>query len=185
MTVAEEKADERALAFKRRAKADPSARDAANAHLNVAIRASTGHVVAGYWPIRTEIDPRPTMTALSESHAWCLPVVVGQGLPLAFRPWTPGAEMVDGAFGTSWPASEEAVAPDILVVPMSAFDMRGYRLGYGGGFYDRTLEALRAQGQVTAIGFAYSIQETTQVPTEPTDQPLDLIVTELGIAPVR
>jgi 5-formyltetrahydrofolate cyclo-ligase len=73
------------------------------------------------------------------------------------------------------------VTPQILIVPLLAFDARGYRLGYGGGFYDRTLQGLRAAGPVTAIGFAYNAQEVAQVPTEPTDQPLDFIVTEAGI----
>lgn len=86
-----------------------------------------------------------------------------------------------GAFGAGIPADDLAEVPDILIVPLAAFDGRGYRLGYGGGFYDRTLEGLRAGGPVTAIGFAFDVQEDADLPTEPTDQPLDLIVTETGI----
>lgn len=181
MTKAELKAKERKAAFDRRASADPSVAGDANRHLTLAIRAATGRTVAGYWPIRTEIDPRPTLRTLSGSHALCLPVVLGPEQPLAFRRWFPGADMVEGAFGTSWPAKDEQTVPDILIVPLAAYDGRGYRLGYGGGFYDRTLELLRDRGRVTAIGFAYAVQETSDVPTEPTDQPLDMIVTEKGI----
>jgi 5-formyltetrahydrofolate cyclo-ligase len=94
--------------------------------------------------------------------------------------------MVTGALGTSWPAAGEEVTPDVLIVPLAAYSSEGFRLGYGGGFYDRTLERLRAGGEVTAIGFAYSGQEDDAIPVEATDQPLDVIVTERGaIVPPR
>lgn len=86
--------------------------------------------------------------------------------------------MVPGAFGALIPEGGEAVDPDVLIVPLLAFDRHGFRLGYGGGFYDRTLEGLRARKSILAIGFAYESQEMDEVPIEPTDQPLDLIVTE-------
>ena len=89
--------------------------------------------------------------------------------------------MVPGAFGAAIPDTSKTLEPDILIVPLAAFDAKGFRLGYGGGFYDRTLERLRAMQPITAIGFAYDLQECAEVPTEPTDQPLDLIVTETGI----
>lgn len=136
--------------------------------------------ISFYWPIRTEIDPRPTLHALSESHTLCLPVVVGPGQPLTFRRWCPGAAMEEGAYGAAIPADPDEVTPEILIVPLAAFDARGYRLGYGGGFYDRTLERLRKAGPVTAIGFAFAAQQVDAVPREPTDQPLDVIVTEDG-----
>jgi 5-formyltetrahydrofolate cyclo-ligase len=109
-----------------------------------------------------------------------MPVVTGPGERLRFRLWTPESPMTDGGFGTRVPAAGDWVEPAVLIVPLLAFDRRGFRLGYGGGFYDRTLAALRAAGPVTAIGFAFAAQEVPQVPTDATDQRLDLIVTEAG-----
>ncbi len=182
MSLAEEKAAARQDAYARRKLADPTTAATANRHLEAAVRASPGSVVSGYWPIRTEIDPRWAIHALAESHAIGLPVVIGADLPLSFRRWVPGAEMEVGAFGAEIPADPEEIVPDILIVPLAAFIDKGYRLGYGGGFYDRTLEFLRARGPVTAIGFAYDVQRVKTLSLEPTDQPLDIIVTEAGIA---
>lgn len=152
---------------------------AATRALTAALEPFKGKVLAGYWPIRTEPDPRPAM--LAHGGPFCLPVVLGQGQPLAFRPWSPDALMIEGAYGAHIPADETEITPEVLIVPLLAFDARGYRLGYGGGFYDRTLEGLRARGPATAIGFTYAAQELPEVPTEPTDQPLDMIVTEAGL----
>lgn len=171
----------RKAAFARRKTADRAGEVAANAHLLEAVRASHGGCVAGYWPIRTEIDPRPTLHALAPTHRLCLPVVAGEGLPLTFRRWTPETEMEAGAFGAAIPAEAVPEVPEILIVPLASFDAKGYRLGYGGGFYDRTLEQLRKRGAITAIGFAFDVQKAEELPTEPTDQPLDMIVTESGI----
>ena len=181
MSLAEKKSAARKEAYARRKLADPSLAEAANRHLEAAVRAAPGKVVSAYWPIRTEIDPRPTIHALSESYDIGLPVVVGAGLPLTFRRWVPGAEMEVGEFGAKIPTAQEEAFPDTLIIPMAAFTDEGYRLGYGGGFYDRTLEELRARGPVTAIGFAYDIQRAVALPLEPTDQPLDIIVTESGV----
>lgn len=181
-----DKEEARKAAFARRAKADPSVADAANTHLEAAIRSAPGNVVSGYWPIRTEIDPRPTLHALADTHRLCLPVVGGTSEPLSFRRWTPESEMEEGAYGAAIPLDPVDYLPDILIVPLAAFDRTGFRLGYGGGFYDRTLEKLRHAGPVTAIGFAYAAQEVDRVPRERTDQPLDLIVTENGaISPAK
>ncbi|MBL4916443.1 5-formyltetrahydrofolate cyclo-ligase [Szabonella alba] len=144
--------------------------------------AASGRVLAGYMPMRTEIDPLPAMAA--HPGPVCVPVIDGRGRPLRFRQWTPGAAMVEGAFGAQIPAEGAWLEPDVLIVPLLAFDARGFRLGYGGGFYDRTLEALRARHPVLAIGFAFAAQELPQVPLEPTDQPLDRIVTEKGLFPL-
>lgn len=127
-------------------------------------------------PMRTEVDCLPAMAAHSGPVG--VPVILGPGQALRFRRWTPGARLVPGDFGALIPEVGDWVEPRVLVVPLLAFDRRGYRLGYGGGFYDRTLEGLRARGPVTAIGFAFAAQEVPEVPTEPTDQRLDLIVTE-------
>ena len=181
MNVADEKFAARKAAFLRRKTADPTLAEAANRHLEAAVRAAPGNVVSAYWPIRTEIDPRPTIQGLVETHKIGLPVVAGAALPLAFRRWVPGAEMEAGAFGAEIPTDPEEIVPDILIIPLAAFSEDGYRLGYGGGFYDRTLQILRARGPVTAIGFAYEAQRTKSLPIEPTDQPLDIIVTETGL----
>ena len=138
-----------------------------------------GQVLAGYMPMRTEIDPLPAMAA----HAGpvCVPVIEAPGMPLRFRRWSPDAAMLEGAFGALVPAGGDWLEPDVLIVPLLAFDARLYRLGYGGGFYDRTLEDLRARRPVFAVGFAFAAQQVAEVPLEPTDQPLDAIVTENGV----
>jgi len=139
-------------------------------------------VIAGYRPIRTEIDPTPLMAALvAAGHRLAVPVIEGEGRPLAFRAWTPDCAMITGAFGAEIPAAGDWLAPDALIVPLVAFDGSGGRLGYGGGFYDRTLERLRAARHVPAIGYAYAVQRVARVPHAPTDQPLDAIVTEQGV----
>ena len=176
-----DKATARAAAFQRRKSADQGVAAAANSHLVQAIRKAPGRVISGYWPIRTEIDPRPALHELAGDYDLCLPVVEGRGQPLTFRRWAPGMALVPGAFGAKIPEIDEKLVPDILIVPLAAFDEAGYRLGYGGGFYDRTLQKLRAVGPRTAIGFAYDIQKCGAVPREATDQRLDLIVTETGL----
>lgn len=139
----------------------------------------TQAVLSGYMPMRSEVDPMPAMAA--HTGPVCVPVVQGRGQPLAFRRWTPGAPVVAGAFGASVPGAGEWLRPRVLIVPLLAFDARGYRLGYGGGFYDRTLEGLRAQGAVLAIGLAFAAQGRDMVPVEVTDQPLDAVATEDGL----
>ncbi|WP_339107878.1 5-formyltetrahydrofolate cyclo-ligase [Thioclava sp. GXIMD4216] len=151
----------------------------ANARLSEVLRRYAGQIVAGYMPIRTELDPRPAL--LRHDGPLCLPVVEAEARPLSFRPWSAEAEMIPGAFGAAIPAATATVCPQVVVVPLLAFDRRGFRLGYGGGFYDRTLEGLRQRGPVTAIGFAFAAQEMARVPVEATDQPLDLMVTETGV----
>jgi 5-formyltetrahydrofolate cyclo-ligase len=141
-----------------------------------------GQTVSGYIPVRHEMDVSPLMEALAKAgKALALPVVSEAGAPLIFRQYTPGGALIPGAFSIPVPpASSPLVTPDILIVPLAAFDRAGHRLGYGGGFYDRTLAALRAQGQgdVTAIGAAFHGQELDAIPREKTDQPLDWIVTD-------
>lgn len=139
-------------------------------------------VISGFRPIRTEIDPTPLMSALhAMGHRLCVPVIQGRGLALKFRDWHPGSEMIEGPFGALVPATGDWLKPRLLITPLLAFDADGWRLGYGGGFYDRTLERLRAVRTTRAVGFAYSAQQVDAVPREPTDQPLDAIVTELGL----
>jgi 5-formyltetrahydrofolate cyclo-ligase len=143
------------------------------------LAAHRGRALAGYMPMRTEIDPLPAMAAHDGPVG--VPVIMGAGQPLRFREWSPGVAMVPGDFGALIPAEGAWVEPEVLIVPMVAFDARGYRLGYGGGFYDRTLEGLRAKRPTLAVGFAFAAQEIDAVPIEPTDQRLDAVVTENGL----
>lgn len=137
-------------------------------------------VISGFSPIGSEIDPLPLLADLREKgHDSALPIVVAKGEPLIFRLWSPGDEMASGPFGVQEPLpSAREVVPDILLVPLLAFDRRGYRLGYGGGFYDRTLERLRANSHPVAVGITFAQQEVDAVPAAAYDQPLDWIVTE-------
>lgn len=152
----------------------------ATGHLLAEIGAKPG-IVAGYLPIRTEIDPRPAMAVLHAMGATvCVPVIDANGQPLRFRAWSPTAPLIDGPFGAQTPAAGAFHTPQTVILPLVAFDARGNRLGYGGGFYDRTLEQLRAAGPTRAIGLAFDAQQLETLPLEPTDQPLDALVTETG-----
>ena len=140
-------------------------------------------IVAAYWPIRSEIDPIPLLSALSAQGAQtCLPVTPAEGLPLQFHHWQIGTALADGPYQTKQPFADAPVlVPDLILAPLLAFDKACWRLGYGGGFYDRTLERLRAKRATLAIGFAYSAQELDALPLETTDQALDMMVTEKGV----
>ena len=142
--------------------------------------------VSGYLSIGSEIDPIAAMTTLHESgRQLCVPVVDGPRRPLRFLHWAPDAPLITAAFGVRIPADGNELKPVALIVPLLAFDRQGYRLGYGGGYYDRTLKALRAEApDIVAIGFAYSGQEVAAVPKEEFDQPLNLVVTDLGVVEV-
>lgn len=159
--------------------ADAAARvAAANEHLQRVLAAHGGAVLAGYMPMRSEISPLPAMDG--HQGATCVPVIMAPATPLRFAAYRAGAKMVEGDFGALIPADVTFLTPSVLIVPLLAFDARGYRLGYGGGFYDRTLQGLRAQGKITAIGFAFAGQEVPEVPIDANDQRLDMIVTENG-----
>ncbi|MEJ6394020.1 5-formyltetrahydrofolate cyclo-ligase [Gymnodinialimonas sp. 2305UL16-5] len=154
----------------------------ATEHMRAAIGPAADRIIAGYMPIRTEIDPIPAMTALHAQGATLgVPVILGNGQPLTFREWHPGCALVEGPFGAQIPAEGATVVPDTLIVPLVGFDAALNRLGYGGGFYDRTLDLLRQAAPTRAIGFAYAAQELPKIPQEPTDQPLDALVTERGV----
>ena len=182
MDLSDIKLQARKSAFARRKQAKSPDNDAACiAMLLEAVLSFKGKVLAGYMPIRTEVDPIPVMAAMAGFGQVCVPVIEGAGLPLKFKEWTPGCKMIDGPFGAMVPESGEWLTPEVLIVPLVAFDAKGGRLGYGGGFYDRTLEGLRAQGHVTAYGYAFSAQEAADLPQEPTDQRLDGIVTQAGL----
>ena len=140
----------------------------------------SGAIVSGFMPLKSEINPLPLMRKLAEAGApLALPVVAGKGQPLIMRAWAFGTPLASGVWGIREPMPDSpAVDPDVLIVPLLAFDRRGYRLGYGAGYYDMTLTALRAQKPVVAVGIAYAAQEVDTVPTTPRDARLDLMLTE-------
>ncbi len=146
-----------------------------------------GAVVSGYWPFRSEIDPRPLMARLAAAGARiALPVTPPKGsdAPLHFRLWDAVDELRPGHFPVHEPPTHaKTVEPDLVLVPLLAFDRRGHRLGYGAGHYDRTLARLRALKPVTALGLAFAAQEVDELPAGPHDQRLDGVVTERGYSP--
>lgn len=138
-----------------------------------------GGPVGGYWPLGSELDVRPLLLHLVErGGVAALPESGPKGRPLTFRRWDAGAPMRTGRYGIAEPDGTEAVAPAVLLVPLLAFDRAGRRLGYGAGYYDRTIAALRAAGPLLTIGVGFAAQEVERVPTGPYDEPLDWIVTE-------
>ena len=174
----------RAVARKERSALARAAGEAVPAQLlerfDAALQPAPVTIVSGYWPSRDEIDPRPLMAALHRrGHLCALPVIAGAAAPLVFRRWAPGDALAAGGYDIPVPPEgAPALTPGLLLVPLLAFDRTGVRLGYGGGFYDRTLEALRAAGPVLAVGLAYAGQAVACVPCEASDQRLDWIVTE-------
>jgi len=144
--------------------------------------AQPGSIVSGFAAIRDEINPAHLMTWLhAEGYRLALPAMEGKGLPLVMRAWTPGDAMAVAAWGIAEPLDDKpAVDPDVVLVPLLAFDSRGHRLGYGGGFYDRTLARLRTIKKVTAVGIAYDEQKVDAVPVASYDQRLDWVLTPSG-----
>ncbi|MGR3813851.1 MAG: 5-formyltetrahydrofolate cyclo-ligase [Cognatishimia activa] len=181
MDLTEIKAAARKAAFARRKEAFDAGYPAQSAYLSEVLAGYRGVPLAGYMPIRTEINPIPAMAEAAAHGPVGVPVIQAAGQPLKFSRWEPEGELKDGPFGAKVPVVDDYFEPEILIVPLVGFDARGGRLGYGGGFYDRTLELLRSKRATLAIGFAFDAQEAEDLPLEPTDQPLDLMVTETGI----
>ena len=139
-------------------------------------------LVAGFWPLDGEIDIRPLLHALhATGHRLALPHTPPRGQPLTFHAWSPGDPLQFGRFGTRVPAGP-AVTPTLLLVPLLAFDRRGYRLGYGGGYYDRTIAGSPG---IATIGCGFAAQEVAAIPAGPTDMKLGHIATERGLIPLR
>ena len=184
MSLEAAKAAARAAGFARRKAAFAAAPAAQAEYLSQVLSQYPGLPLSGYMPMRTEIDPLPAMAQAAQRGPVGVPVIIAKGAALQFALWTPDCAMVDGPFKARVPADLHWMTPQILIVPLVAFDRRGGRLGYGGGFYDRTLQGLRANGPVIAIGFAFAAQQDDTLPLEPTDQPLDMIVTESGVITV-
>jgi 5-formyltetrahydrofolate cyclo-ligase len=165
---------------------DPGARIEASlalADFANALDLAPGAVVAGFWPIRDEIDPRPLLDLLrSKGHRLCLPVVLEPHL--VFRALDRDTSFEPAGFGTMAPGPEAPeMRPDVLLMPLAAFDASGNRAGYGKGHYDSTIAVLEKQGPLTCIGLAFQVQEVDHVPTEPHDKRLDGILTEAGFRP--
>ncbi|MEX6632550.1 5-formyltetrahydrofolate cyclo-ligase [Hyphococcus lacteus] len=171
------KGERRAAARKR-----PDAAEHAASAFMRAIDRREDTIVSLYYPIKGELDTEPLVSALiEEGTRVVMPVVTKKKAPLIFRAYMPGEDLVTGPYGELTPAAGAPEAtPDILVMPLLAFTREGGRLGYGGGYYDRTLEALRKQGNPLAVGYAYGEQEVDAIPLSPLDQALDWIVTERG-----
>lgn len=179
MTIDETKAKARNAAFSARKLAFDAGQGRAAELLADYLGPHKTRAVSGYMPMRTEINPLAAMSA--HQGPVCVPVINGKGQPLKFREWTPGCAMTAGEFGALIPAEGVWIEPEVLIVPLLAFDARGYRLGYGGGFYDRTLQALRGRRPTLAIGFAFAAQQVSEVPIDANDQRLDAVITECGV----
>ena len=184
-TIRAAKAELRKEMLARRQQAAAAAPDAGarlKANLLAAVPSLPAAAVAAFWPMGDEIDVRPLLLHFhAQGHVCALPATGRRGETLRFRRWTPDTELVPAVFGTREPPPEAPpVDPDLLLVPLLAFDAAGWRLGYGAGFYDRTLADLRARKNVLAVGVAYAAQEAPAVPHDGADQRLDWIVTERG-----
>ena len=177
LVAAKQAARQRALALRR--DRDPVASGVALAdHVLRLCPPPPGAIVAGFLPLRDEIDLRPLLSMLhARGHLLVLPVTPPRGHGLSFRAWAPGDPLITERFGTSRPTGPERV-PDFLLVPLLAFDVHGHRLGYGAGYYDRTLAGLP---QRFALGCAYAAQQIEAVPVGPHDIALDAVATERGV----
>jgi len=146
-----------------------------------------GAIVSGFMPLASEINPLPLMQKLTGQGArLALPAIAGRGKPLIMRAWEFGAPLERGQWGIREPTPDAAeVEPDILLVPLLAFDRAGHRIGYGAGYYDLTIARLRARKPVTVVGLAFAIQEVAAVPATARDSRLDLVLTEREVIDLR
>ena len=188
--IASAKSDLRKVALARRDALPAAERMAAAeaiAERTFPVALTSGTIVSGFMPLNSEISPLPLMRKLFDAGArLALPVVVGRGLPLLMRAYAFGDALVRGVWGIRVPPPEAPeVAPDVLLVPLLAFDRNGNRLGYGAGYYDMTIAALRAKQPVVTVGIAFAAQEVDEVPTTPRDVRLDLVLTEREIIDIR
>ncbi len=151
------------------------------------VEVAPGIIVSGFSPMKSEISPLPLLRKLGNAGAQlALPAIAGRGHPLIMRAWSFGAPLKSGQWGIREPTADAAeVAPDILLVPLAAFDRAGHRIGYGAGYYDMTIRGLRAKKPVVAVGLAFAAQEIPQVPATERDERLDLVLTEREIIDLR
>jgi 5-formyltetrahydrofolate cyclo-ligase len=184
------KSELRAQALARRDAIPPHARAAAAeavAARPFPAEVRPGVIVSGFSPMKSEINPVPLMRRLAERGAQlALPVVVGRGQPLIMRAWSFGEKLGAGVWGIREPKADAAeVLPDILIVPLAAFDRTGHRIGYGAGYFDMTLHRLRGIKPIVAVGLAFAAQEIPAVPATPRDARLDLVLTERDVIDCR
>jgi 5-formyltetrahydrofolate cyclo-ligase len=189
-TISNEKAELRVAAQARRDALPADARKAAAediAALKFPLVITPATTVSGFMPLKSEINPLPLLRKLAEAGALlALPTIAGRGKPLIMRAWEFGAPLDRGQWGIREPKPDAAeVEPDILLVPLLAFDREGFRLGYGAGYYDMTIHRLRALKPVTAVGIAFAAQEVPKIPTTPRDERLDLVLTEREVIDLR
>jgi len=189
-SVAEQKEKLRTEALARRDALSPEARAAAAeaiAARALPIAPQAGTIVSGFMPIRSEINPLPLLRRYAEAGAGlALPRIVGRGRPLSMRAWSIGAPLIKGQWNIREPdPAAREVEPDIVLVPLAAFDRRGHRIGYGAGYYDRTIQSLREKKPVTTIGIAFAVQEFDEVPALSHDERLDLVLTEREVIDCR
>jgi 5-formyltetrahydrofolate cyclo-ligase len=151
------------------------------------IAIAPGAIVSGFMPLKSEISPLPLLRRIAAANVrLALPAIAGRGRPLMMRNFAFGDALGSGQWGIREPKPEAPeVFPDILIVPLLAFDRGGHRVGYGAGYYDMTIAALRDRKPVTAVGIAYAAQEVAKVPTTARDARLDLVLTEREIIDFR
>lgn len=189
MGLADPRVEEAKAALRTKARANrasilnslrPDAARTVAEHFFRAVTLKPTDVVAGYWRIKDEMDVQPILVRLMDTfQPVCLPVVLGDEEPLELRLWEQGAPLYEAGFGTLAPSElAPKVEPDVILMPLLGFDKRGTRLGYGGGYYDRTLERLSKRPRL--IGIAYAAQELEDIPREAHDVPLDTVITEKG-----
>jgi 5-formyltetrahydrofolate cyclo-ligase len=188
--IVTQKAELRGEALTKRDALSPE--DRAAAAETIAARAfpvplTPGTIVSGFMPLKSELNPLPLLRKLAEAGATlALPAIAGRGKPLIMRAYAFGDDLARGQWGIREPKPEAAdVAPDILLVPLAAFDRVGHRIGYGAGYYDMTIAALRAKKKVTAVGLAFAAQEISEVPATAHDEALDLVLTEREVIDLR
>jgi len=189
-SLSDKKAELRREAMARRDALPPEARQAAAeaiAARKFPLAIAPGTIVSGFMPLKSEINPLPLMRKLAGQGArLALPVVAGRGRPLIMREWVFGEPLIAGVWGIREPKPEAAeVDPNILLVPLLAFDRAGHRIGYGAGYYDLTLAQLRARNPVIAVGLAFAAQEVAAVPATPRDARLGLVLTEREVLDLR
>ncbi len=188
--VQSEKERLRRQALARRDALPPEARQAAAeaiAARKFPLVIAPGMIVSGFMPLKSEISPLPLLRKLAGQGArLALPVVAGRGKPLVMREWVFGEPLIAGVWGIREPKPEAVeVDPDILLVPLLAFDRAGHRIGYGAGYYDLTIAQLRARKPVIAVGLAFAVQEVAAIPATPRDARLDLVLTEREVLDLR
>jgi 5-formyltetrahydrofolate cyclo-ligase len=188
--ISDQKKELRAAAIARRDALPADLRQAAAetiAMRKFPLSIAPGTIVSGFMPLKSEINPLPLMKKLAEVGAsLALPVVAGRDKPLTMRAWRFGEELASGVWGIREPKPDASeVEPDILLVPLLAFDRAGNRIGYGAGYYDITIARLRARKPVTAVGIAFAAQEVSAVPSTPRDERLDLVLTEHEVTTIK